>query len=120
VLAAAAAALTSYTACDSQKPQGKKKTDGQTTAGTNPIHNKKPKKKPAADLDEEDVAFKAKQMAGAYARFALPFASTYPAFHSALSCCVVSCRIKWRVWRWCNADGQTRLRTRERGREKGK
>ncbi|KAJ4359065.1 hypothetical protein N0V95_002528 [Ascochyta clinopodiicola] len=37
-------------------------------AGTNPIHNKKPKKKPAQDLDEEDVAFKAKQMADKKAR----------------------------------------------------
>ena len=34
------------------------------TAGTNPIHNKKPKKKPAGELDDEDMAFKQKQMAG--------------------------------------------------------
>lgn len=38
----------------------------RSLAGTNPIHNKKPKKKPAQDLDEEDLAFKAKQQAGAY------------------------------------------------------
>ncbi|KAF2632291.1 translation machinery associated TMA7 [Macroventuria anomochaeta] len=37
-------------------------------AGTNPIHNKKPKKKPAQDLDEEDLAFKAKQQADKKAR----------------------------------------------------
>ncbi|KAF1930834.1 uncharacterized protein M421DRAFT_3120 [Didymella exigua CBS 183.55] len=37
-------------------------------AGTNPIHNKKPKKKPAGELDEEDVAFKAKQQADKKAR----------------------------------------------------
>ncbi|KAF3043177.1 hypothetical protein E8E12_007253 [Didymella heteroderae] len=37
-------------------------------AGTNPIHNKKPKKKPAGDLDEEDLAFKAKQQADKKAR----------------------------------------------------
>ncbi|KAH6615323.1 translation machinery associated TMA7-domain-containing protein [Boeremia exigua] len=37
-------------------------------AGTNPIHNKKPKKKPAAELDDEDVAFKAKQQADKKAR----------------------------------------------------
>ncbi|KAF2018974.1 translation machinery associated TMA7 [Aaosphaeria arxii CBS 175.79] len=39
---------------------------GQGT-GTNPIHNKKPKKK-AADLDEDDLAFKAKQQADKKAR----------------------------------------------------
>jgi hypothetical protein len=33
-------------------------------AGTNPIHNKKPKKKPAAEEDDDDKAFKAKQQAG--------------------------------------------------------
>ncbi|KAG9205829.1 hypothetical protein B5807_09500 [Epicoccum nigrum] len=37
-------------------------------AGTNPIHNKKPKKKPAAELDDEDMAFKQKQMADKKAR----------------------------------------------------
>ncbi|KAF1365013.1 translation machinery associated TMA7 [Lizonia empirigonia] len=37
-------------------------------AGTNPIHNKKPKKKPAGELDEEDIAFKAKQQADKKAR----------------------------------------------------
>ncbi|KAF9696242.1 hypothetical protein EKO04_005800 [Ascochyta lentis] len=37
-------------------------------AGTNPIHNKKPKKKPVQDLDDEDVAFKAKQQADKKAR----------------------------------------------------
>ncbi|KAJ4380709.1 hypothetical protein N0V86_004070 [Didymella sp. IMI 355093] len=37
-------------------------------AGTNPIHNKKPKKKPAQDLDDEDMAFKAKQQADKKAR----------------------------------------------------
>ena len=31
--------------------------------GTNPIHNKKPKKE-KKELDEEEVAFKAKQQAG--------------------------------------------------------
>ncbi|KAK6412570.1 Translation machinery-associated protein 7 [Oleoguttula sp. CCFEE 5521] len=31
--------------------------------GTNPIHNKKPKKKPAGEEDEEDKAFKLKQIA---------------------------------------------------------
>ncbi|KAH8727482.1 translation machinery associated TMA7-domain-containing protein [Phaeosphaeriaceae sp. PMI808] len=36
-------------------------------AGTNPIHNKKPKKK-AQDLDEDDIAFKAKQAADKKAR----------------------------------------------------
>jgi hypothetical protein len=36
-----------------------------TPAGTNPIHNKKPKKK-AQDLDEDDLAYKAKLAAGAY------------------------------------------------------
>ncbi|KAF2500573.1 hypothetical protein BU16DRAFT_251832 [Lophium mytilinum] len=35
-------------------------------AGTNPIHNKKPKKKPAAEEDEDDKAFKAKQQAEAF------------------------------------------------------
>ncbi|KAF2432813.1 hypothetical protein EJ08DRAFT_732229 [Tothia fuscella] len=34
-------------------------------AGTNPIHNKKPKKKPNAEEDDEDKAYKAKQQAGA-------------------------------------------------------
>ncbi|KAF2798324.1 hypothetical protein K505DRAFT_233483, partial [Melanomma pulvis-pyrius CBS 109.77] len=34
-----------------------------TTAGTNPIHNKKPKKV-AKELDEDEIAFKAKQQAG--------------------------------------------------------
>jgi hypothetical protein len=33
------------------------------TAGTNPIHNKKPKKK-AQELDEDDLAHKAKLAAG--------------------------------------------------------
>lgn len=33
------------------------------TAGTNPIHNKKPKKK-VTEEDDEDKAFKAKQQAG--------------------------------------------------------
>lgn len=33
------------------------------TAGTNPIHNKKPKKK-ATEEDEDDKAFKLKQAAG--------------------------------------------------------
>ncbi|KAF2148207.1 hypothetical protein K461DRAFT_297642 [Myriangium duriaei CBS 260.36] len=37
-------------------------------AGTNPIHNKKPKKKPAGEEDEEDKAFKAKQQADKKAR----------------------------------------------------
>lgn len=32
-------------------------------AGTNPIHNKKPKKE-KKELDEDEVAFKAKQQAG--------------------------------------------------------
>jgi hypothetical protein len=32
-------------------------------AGTNPIHNKKPKKV-AKELDEDEIAFKAKQQAG--------------------------------------------------------
>jgi hypothetical protein len=41
-------------------------------AGTNPIHNKKPKKK-AQDLDEDDIAHKAKLAAGAYP-------SLHPAF----------------------------------------
>ncbi|KAF2131575.1 hypothetical protein P153DRAFT_365149 [Dothidotthia symphoricarpi CBS 119687] len=36
-------------------------------AGTNPIHNKKPKKK-AQDLDEDDVAHKAKLQADKKAR----------------------------------------------------
>jgi len=35
-----------------------------TPAGTNPIHNKKPKKKQTED-DDDDKAFKAKQAAGA-------------------------------------------------------
>ncbi|KAF2266968.1 translation machinery associated TMA7 [Lojkania enalia] len=39
---------------------------GQGT-GTNPIHNKKPKKK-QQDLDEDDLAFKAKQQADKKAR----------------------------------------------------
>lgn len=34
-----------------------------TSAGTNPIHNKKPKKK-QVDEDDDDKAFKAKQQAG--------------------------------------------------------
>jgi hypothetical protein len=34
-----------------------------STAGTNPIHNKKPKKV-VKELDEEELAFKAKQQAG--------------------------------------------------------
>ncbi|CAG5156950.1 uncharacterized protein ALTATR162_LOCUS4743 [Alternaria atra] len=34
-------------------------------AGTNPIHNKQKKKK-AVELDEDDVAYKAKLAAGAY------------------------------------------------------
>ena len=33
-------------------------------AGTNPIHNKKPKKKPVESDDEEDKAHKAKMLAG--------------------------------------------------------
>ncbi|KAJ4338423.1 hypothetical protein N0V87_003966 [Didymella glomerata] len=37
-------------------------------AGTNPIHNKKPKKKPAGEEDDEDKAFKAKQQADKKAR----------------------------------------------------
>jgi hypothetical protein len=37
-------------------------------AGTNPIHNKKPKKKPAGEMDDEDMAFKQKQMADKKAR----------------------------------------------------
>ncbi|KAK5132679.1 hypothetical protein LTR08_008723 [Meristemomyces frigidus] len=32
--------------------------------GTNPIHNKKPKKKPVEEDDDEDKAHKAKQIAG--------------------------------------------------------
>ncbi|CAI6239707.1 unnamed protein product [Periconia digitata] len=36
------------------------------SAGTNPIHNKKAKKA-KQELDEDDLAFKAKQQAGAYA-----------------------------------------------------
>jgi len=36
-------------------------------AGTNPLHNKKPKKK-AAEEDEDDKAFKAKQQADKKAR----------------------------------------------------
>ncbi|KAF2691313.1 translation machinery associated TMA7 [Lentithecium fluviatile CBS 122367] len=36
-------------------------------AGTNPIHNKKPKKQ-EKELDEEDLAFKAKQQADKKAR----------------------------------------------------
>ncbi|KAK3705468.1 Translation machinery-associated protein 7 [Vermiconidia calcicola] len=32
-------------------------------AGTNPIHNKKPKKKPAEEEDETDKAYKLKQAA---------------------------------------------------------
>ncbi|PSN73245.1 translation machinery associated TMA7 [Corynespora cassiicola Philippines] len=39
---------------------------GQGT-GTNPIHNKKPKKK-NQELDEDDIAFKAKQQADKKAR----------------------------------------------------
>ena len=38
----------------------------QNLAGTNPIHNKKPKKADKGELDDEDIAFKAKQQAGAY------------------------------------------------------
>jgi Translation machinery associated TMA7 len=38
-------------------------------AGTNPIHNKKPKKK-AVEEDDEDKAFKAKQQAGTCAPLA--------------------------------------------------
>ena len=34
------------------------------TAGTNPIHNKKPKKKAAEEEGEEDKAYKLKQAAG--------------------------------------------------------
>jgi len=34
------------------------------TAGTNPIHNKKPKKKAKDEEDDEDKAFKLKQAAG--------------------------------------------------------
>ena len=37
-------------------------TDG-LPAGTNPIHNKKPKKQ-QKDLDEDELAFKEKQQAG--------------------------------------------------------
>jgi len=40
---------------------------GQGT-GTNPIHNKKPKKKAAEAEDDEDKAFKAKQQADKKAR----------------------------------------------------
>ncbi|KAK8195123.1 hypothetical protein HDK77DRAFT_479707 [Phyllosticta capitalensis] len=40
---------------------------GQGT-GTNPIHNKKPKKKAAADEDETDIAYKQKQLADKKAR----------------------------------------------------
>jgi hypothetical protein len=36
----------------------------ENAAGTNPIHNKKPKKKVAEEEDEEDKAFKVKQAAG--------------------------------------------------------
>ncbi|KAF2276249.1 translation machinery associated TMA7 [Westerdykella ornata] len=39
-------------------------------AGTNPIHNKQ-KKKAAKELDEDDLAFKAKQQADKKAREAL-------------------------------------------------
>jgi hypothetical protein len=35
------------------------------SAGTNPIHNKKPKKK-QTDEDDDDKAFKAKQAAGSW------------------------------------------------------
>ena len=38
-------------------------TPDKFLAGTNPIHNKKPKKK-QTDEDDEDKAFKAKQQAG--------------------------------------------------------
>ena len=41
------------------------------TAGTNPIHNKKPKKKQNMDEDDDDKAFKAKQMAGTF-NFGIP------------------------------------------------
>ncbi|KAK8157159.1 hypothetical protein IWX90DRAFT_489371 [Phyllosticta citrichinensis] len=40
---------------------------GQGT-GTNPIHNKKPKKKVADDEDETDIAYKQKQIADKKAR----------------------------------------------------
>jgi len=40
---------------------------GQGT-GTNPIHNKKPKKKPAGEEDDETKEFKAKQQADKKAR----------------------------------------------------
>ncbi|KAL2355355.1 hypothetical protein BJ546DRAFT_1060376 [Cryomyces antarcticus] len=36
--------------------------------GTNPIHNKKPKKAPKGEEDEEDKAFKLKQQADKKAR----------------------------------------------------
>ncbi|KAF2196942.1 translation machinery associated TMA7 [Delitschia confertaspora ATCC 74209] len=39
---------------------------GQGT-GTNPIHNKKPKKQ-AKEMDDDEIAFKAKQMADKKAR----------------------------------------------------
>lgn len=45
-------------------PAQRDHTDSKRLAGTNPIHNKKPKKKPAGEEDEEDKAFKAKQAAG--------------------------------------------------------
>jgi hypothetical protein len=42
------------------------------TAGTNPIHNKQ-KKKAAKELDEDEIAFKAKQQAGSWTFFSLPY-----------------------------------------------
>lgn len=60
-----------------------RKADINLPAGTNPIHNKKPKKK-AAELDEDDLAFKAKQAAGASpSHFLLPGPRT------ALSACAI-------------------------------
>lgn len=54
------------------------------TAGTNPIHNKKPKKKPAGELDDEDMAFKQKQMAGTLPPPSpLPVTIFPPAAHAA-------------------------------------
>lgn len=44
-----------------------------------PIHNKKPKKKPVGDEDDEDKAFKAKQMAGSYL-FILRRITVWPSF----------------------------------------
>jgi hypothetical protein len=47
------------------KPKGNREINTDATpAGTNPIHNKKPKKKPAGEEDDETREFKAKQQAG--------------------------------------------------------